>query len=92
MRCSRVGLAVFVESPARSVRARVDGLTVTLRTPSHRRGRYGTGRFWQVFFRDPRMQALANASRSTPVRIEVRMRSGGIRSITRLVYVSEGYG
>jgi hypothetical protein len=92
LHCERVGLAVFLRQPARSVSASLDGHAVKLGTPRRRTGPYGTGLFWQVFFHDAHAQALADASRSIPVRVRIVTRAGALRRVSMIVYVSEGYG
>jgi hypothetical protein len=92
LHCERVGLAVWLEKPARSVTARLDGHSVTLGTRAGGSPAYARGLFWQGFFRDPHAQALADASRSIPVRVRVTMQTGEVRIARALVYVSEGYG
>lgn len=92
LHCERVGLAVWLKEPPRSVTARLDGHSVTLGTRAGRSPAYARGRFWQGFFRDPHAQALANASRSIPVQVRVITQTGQVRIAHALVYVSQGYG
>jgi hypothetical protein len=92
LHCERVGLAVALRRPAVSVSARVDGHLVRLSTPRKRTGLYGTGLFWQAFFRDAGAQALADAGRSIRGRVRIVTRRGSIRRISTVMFVSEGYG
>ena len=90
--CRRAGLAVWLAHPAKSVRAVVDGITVSLRTHSGGSGRYRVHLYWQGFFHDPRVQRLANASARIPVRVQVTGPDGSVAAAARHVRVSEGYG
>lgn len=91
LRCDRVGLAIWLAQPARSVAAVVDGVNVRLRTHSGT-GSYRRELFWQGFFTDRRAQGLADASRSIPIRVRVTTLDGSVSAATPTVYVSEGYG
>lgn len=90
--CQRVGLAVWVPRPERSVSARLEGHLLRLHTRGRGTGSYRKGMFWQIFFRDSHAQAWADASRSTPVSLIVVARDGTSHTARPLVYVSEGYG
>jgi hypothetical protein len=67
--CRRIGLAVWVAHPAESVRARVDGHSVTLQTGPGS-GAYADRLFWQGTFRDRRAEELAD---DFPQRLHVEL-------------------
>lgn len=94
LRCGRVGLAVWLVRPARSVTAVVHGHEVVLRT--HTGGRYRRGLFWEGVFADPGAQRIADAfgsaSGSVTVRLRVVANDGAIGHANSTVPLSEGYG
>ncbi|HTE85348.1 MAG TPA: hypothetical protein VK821_11490 [Dehalococcoidia bacterium] len=96
LRCGRVGLAVWLEQPARDVTAIVDGHDVVLRTRAGGAGPYRRGLFWEGIFADPNAQRIADAfgsaSGSVSVRLRVAENDGSIGDANSTVPLSEGYG
>jgi hypothetical protein len=96
LRCGRVGLAVWLARPARSVTAVVHGHEVVLRTHASGTGSYRQGLFWEGIFADPNAQRIADAfgsaSGSVTVRLRVAENDGSIGNTNSTVPLSEGYG
>ena len=96
LRCGRVGLAVWLARPARSVTAVVHGHEVVLRTHTRGTGSYRRGLFWEGAFADPGAQRIADAfgsaSGSVTVRLRVVANDGSIGNTSSTVPLSEGYG
>jgi hypothetical protein len=78
--------------PANGVTAIVDGVSVHLHTHSGGTGSYRHQRFWQGFFRDTRVQRLADNSSSIMILVRMAAPDGSISTASRTVSVSEGYG
>lgn len=89
--CSRLGVAVWLRRPARTVEVRVDGRTVALATRPGR-GRYRRWLFWQGIVHDRRAQRLADTGGRILLRVTVRTDAGRTRTTSTRVRVSEGYG
>lgn len=90
--CDRVGLAVWVPRRAASVSADLHGQKLALVTRPGGSGEYAAGRFWRVFFSDPYVATLADASRRVRVRIAAVFASRESRATSVSVLVSQGYG
>jgi hypothetical protein len=96
LRCGRVGLAVWLARPARTVAAVVDGHEVVLHTHARGTGSYRRGLFWEGIFADPGAQRIADAfgsaSGSVTVRVRVVENNGSVVNANSTVPLSEGYG
>jgi hypothetical protein len=92
LHCNRVGLAVWLQHPASTVTARLDGRVLMLSTKAGGSHAYARTLFWQVFFHDAHAQAWADAARSIPVRVFATTPAGKVMTTETLVFVSEGYG
>jgi hypothetical protein len=96
LRCGRVGVAVWLARPARSVTAVVHGHEVVLRTHEGGTGSYRRGLFWEGVFADPSAQRTADASGSASGSVTVSLRvvanDGSIDNTNSTVQLSEGYG
>lgn len=90
--CDRVGLAIWVRHPARSVTALVHGQTIRLSTAAGGSAAYAKYFFWQGFFHDPYVADLASGSGNVLVRIRVVSATGSLLVGRTTVYVSQGYG
>lgn len=90
--CDRVGLAIWVRHPARSVTAVVHGQTIRLSTAAGGSAAYAKNFFWQGFFHDPYVADLASGGGNMLVRIRVVSAAGSLLVGRTTVYVSQGYG
>lgn len=90
--CERMGLAVWLRRPARSVTAVVHGHAVRLATAAGGTGSYRRSLFWQGFFSDPYVADLASGGGTLLVRIRVLTPGGSVLTGRAIVYVSAGYG
>jgi hypothetical protein len=92
--CDRIGIAVWVGRPMKSVSANIRGHSVVLhRTTRNGTGEYRRGLFWEGVFRDHEAARTAG-DMSTRRRVEVHAvgRDGKQRSLYVNVWVSLGYG
>ena len=96
LRCSRVGLAVWLAQPAIGVTAIVDGHDVALHARAGGTGSYRRGLFWEGTFADPNAQRIADAfgsaSGSVSARLQVTENNGSIGNANSTVPLSEGCG
>jgi hypothetical protein len=90
--CDRVGLAVWLSSPARRVAACVDGQTIVLVTKAGGSGAYRSRYFWQGFFHDPYVAGLAKQQGKVSVRVRAVSAKGALFTATRTLSVAQGYG
>jgi hypothetical protein len=90
--CNRVGLALWLPRPARSVNATVDGHAVRLRTGPGT-GAYRARFFWQGFFRDRRAQEfVAHWPHVLIIHLHVVATDGSVLVADATAPVSGGYG
>jgi hypothetical protein len=92
--CDRIGIAIWVGRPMKSVSANVRGHSIALHRSSRNGiGLYRSGRFWEGVFRDD-AAAHSAGDLTTRRRVEVLAvgRDGKLRRRVAEIPVSLGYG